>query len=238
LAAGIATLIRPSWLLFTPFVATFSVILRKQKKQEVWVSFLLLLGLVVAMAPWWVRNYRVTGHFIPTTLQTGASLYDGLNPLATGASDMRFVPQFVEEESGQWVVDSGQISDDFEYRLNSRFLNAAIEWGKQNPQQVLRLAGTKFLRMWNIWPNEPSFSSWPARIIVVFAFVPILILGIIGAWKTFRLGWPYWMCWLPTVYLTLIHLVFVSSVRYREPAMLGVIVLAAAVLAGFRRTDH
>jgi hypothetical protein len=42
------------------------------------------------------------------------------------------------------------------------------------------------------------------------------------------------MCWLPAVYLTLIHLVFVSSVRYREPAMLGVIVLAAVVAAGWR----
>ena len=53
-----------------------------------------------SMAPWWVRNARVYGRFVPTALWMGASLYDGLNPAATGASDMRFL-----DEPEIWPLD-------------------------------------------------------------------------------------------------------------------------------------
>jgi hypothetical protein len=55
---------------------------------------------------------------------------------------------------------------------------------------------------------------------------------LVGVWRYTRFGWPCFLAWLPAVYFTLLHVVFVSSMRYREPAMLALIVLAAGVLAG------
>jgi hypothetical protein len=93
------------------------------------------------------------------------------------------------------------------------------------------LAGIKVRRMWNIWPNEPSFSAWPIRLTVLLTYVPVLGLAVVGAVKTFRRGLPYLLCWFPAVYFTLLHMIFVGSIRYRQPAMLGLIVLAAGTLA-------
>jgi hypothetical protein len=117
-------------------------------------------------------------------------------------------------------------------RLDEQMRTEAIDWVAGHPGRVMQLAGIKFLRLWNVWPNESRYSAWPLRLLVIFTYVPILILGIIGAWQTVRRGPAYWLCWLPAVYLTLVHLIFVSSIRYREPAMLPLIALAAIAVAG------
>jgi len=192
----------------------------------------MLTGLVVAMTPWWIRNARLTGHFVPTTLQVGASLYDGLNPKATGASDMSVVPKRLEAHR----AGAQRTKDDDEYQLDRRCRRLALEWARSDPLRVAQLAGIKVLRTWNIWPNEPSLSSWPIRLAVCLTYGPVLLLGLIGAGRTIRSGWPYILCWLPAVYFTLLHAVFVGSIRYRQPAMLGLIVLAAGVVGqGGRR---
>jgi hypothetical protein len=51
-----------------------------------------------------------------------------------------------------------------------------------------------------------------------------------GVWRYGLRGWQYTLCWLPAIYFTLLHMVFVASIRYREPAMIALIPLAAATL--------
>ena len=232
--AGAATLVRPSWMLFLPFAFVCGLIYGQRRKQLL-LAATMFAGFIVVMLPWWVRNYRVTGHFVPTTLQVGASLYDGWNPQATGASDMRFVPEFAE---AQRKSDAERAAGDgFEYRLDRRFRQAAWDWACANPGRVVQLAGIKFLRIWNFWPNEPSFSAWPVRLAVLATYVPLMLLAALGLRRARACGWPGALCWLPAVYFTLLHTVFVSSIRYRQPAMLGLIVLAAGYLAELQKID-
>ena len=244
LAGGAATLVRPSWLLFTPLAAAIGLSIGRpngptqawggDRGRQAWIGVCLVTGLVAVMWPWWVRNAWVTGHFVPTTLQVGASLYDGLNPDATGASNMDFVSHFAVEERSKAGGPEATEPDSFEMRLDRRLRAEAIAWAKANPGRALRLAGVKFLRMWNVWPNERQFSSWPLRLVVLFTYTPLLFFAIIGAYRTLGRGWPYILCWLPAVYFTLLHMVFVSSIRYREPAMLALLVLAAGGMRGIR----
>jgi hypothetical protein len=43
------------------------------------------------------------------------------------------------------------------------------------------------------------------------------------------------LCVLPAVYFTLLHMIFVGSIRYRQPAMLTLAILAACGLAEWLR---
>ncbi|NLX54822.1 MAG: hypothetical protein GXY58_06900 [Planctomycetaceae bacterium] len=228
-AAGLAVLTRPSWWLFAPFVLGCLVVGSRDRWRHLRIGGWMIVACSVVMSPWWVRNYQVAGRFVPTTLQVGASLYDGLNPEATGASNMPFAGPFFRAQKEEDAA-AGRSQDGFETRLDRRLRDAALAWAQTHPGQVCRLAGHKLLRMWNIWPNAADFGSWPMKLLVATGYVPVLLLGAVGFWIWGRRGWPYTVCLFPAVYLTCLHLVFVSSIRYREPAMLAWIVMAAAVI--------
>lgn len=253
-AAALATLMRPSWLLFVPFAAilgiAFLVANRKRvsgsdsqrvlhpvtvtptptRSSHLAISVTMVLALAITMAPWWIRNYTITGRFIPTTLQVGASLYDGLSPIADGSSNMEFVPGFVAEQQAADKAASSPPLDTFEERLDRRMRDASLAWARENPGRVLQLVGIKLLRMWSPWPNAADLGSFPAKLAIAVGYLPLIVLGLIGAWRYAGRDWSVALLLAPAIYFTLLHVVFVSSLRYRQPAMLLIAILAAAAM--------
>jgi 4-amino-4-deoxy-L-arabinose transferase-like glycosyltransferase len=223
--AGLAVLTRPSWLLFTPLAIGVSLCFTRRpyvSKPAIAASAVILLALVATMSPWWIRNYAVLHAFVPTSTETGASLYDGWHAEATGASDMRFAPR----PAFQFKAPPNDTTAP-EVVFDRYLTRKALDWARKNPLRVGELAWIKLVRMWNIWPNEASLRSWPLRLAVAAGFVPLLVLGIVGAFRFARQDFPYALCLLPAVYFSLLHMIFVGSIRYRQPAMLVLIVLAA-----------
>ena len=238
---------RPSWLYFGLFMLIAYVVyfalfryFGKQAKNPQTKEFftpdahtirraiIILLVFVpvfcLCMAPWWVRNHRVTGRFVATTLQMGPSLYDGLSPTATGASDMAFTDEFRHIEKENATPNS---RDTYEYRVNEHMKKAAIDWAKKHPGRVCELAVVKFVRLWNVWPNEPAFSGHIVRIVVFVTYTPILFLAVAGFGLTWRYRFDYTVVILPAINLTMLHVIFVSSLRYRVPAMICMMIPAA-----------
>jgi hypothetical protein len=222
LAAAGAIYMRPSWLLFVPFAALVGMALNRKRMETAAHSAIAIAVICVCLTPWWIRNCRASGHVVVTTLQVGASLYDGLNPRADGSSNM-------------WWTATNSHRKASEYETDNRLRGSAIHWAWEHPARAFQLAAIKFARMWNVVPNEAMFGSWPVKLLVMATFTPIFLLGCYGAMKYVRLGWPYLLTVLPALYFTALHVIFVASIRYREPAMLGLIVLAAAVIVNSRR---
>ncbi len=232
LCGGLATLARPSWLLFVPFALVVALVWSRHRRRQLATGALVLAATAATMSPWWVRNYYAVGTWVPTTLQLGASLYDGFNPRATGGSDMWFSKSFhdalvAEDEA----AGSGPPRENFEVRLNRRLRAAALAWVREHPAAAVRLAWHKLLRTWSPWPRAAEFQSWPARLVVVIGYLPLALLALVGAVRYVPRGWSYGLCILPAVYTAALHVVFVGSLRYRQPAMLAATVLAAGLLA-------
>jgi 4-amino-4-deoxy-L-arabinose transferase-like glycosyltransferase len=230
---ALAFLVRPSWLLILPISAMLLPVLASQPtgvgrrsnliRCAASSATLILVG-VIALVPWWIRNWNVTGRFVPTTLWVGASLYDGWNEHATGASNMDFMNQ--PEKYG--LDDSLNRMSEWE---QDRYLRAkAWQFAKENPGRVIELAAIKFMRFWNPLPNAAEWHSWPLRLLSLLSCGPTLVLLLLGAWRQRRRWRVVAMLAGPVAYFCLIHLVFVSSVRYREAAILPALGLSASVL--------
>jgi len=223
LLIGTATLVRPTWLLIGPgFVALF-ILLSRERVWAIWQGCVLLAGLTLSLTPWTIRNALVTGHFIPTTLWVGASMYDGLNPQATGASDMRF------------VEDDGIYQKLSEYDADQFYRQKAKEFARQNPGRALQLAAIKLWRFWNPIPNAEQFGRWEIAAIVGLGAVPLLALAAWGGVTVRRQPWLWLIPAAPVFYFALVHMVFVGSVRYRLPVEYPLAVLAAVAVC--RLTD-
>jgi len=227
LLAGAAILTRPSWLLFPPLAAILHLMINRNRDALAKCCWL-AAGIILAMAPWWYRNYLVTDRFVLTTLQVGPSLYDGLHPGASGGSDegMAFVGTFAESLRKKEAQAIQPLNGTFEYRLNRSMQQAALQWAFANPKETAHLALKKFTKTWNIWPPAQELSSIWVRFSETIGCFSILGLAILGSWA-YRNHWHnFYLYFLPIPYFTLLHMVFVGSVRYRQPAIMAISVLA------------
>ncbi len=219
---GLACYMRPSWLLWAPFVAGLSI-LAGRARPAAWIAALLIGGATFLMLlPWALRNQRVTGHFVLTTLWMGPSLYDGLHPAATGDSEMSFFD------------NENLLATMSEYDVNREYSRRAREFALANPGRAIELGLIKLWRYWKPWPNAGQFDSWPAWIAMLASSLPLFAATLWGVW-TRRPGWIALALTLgPVLYFAAIHSVFVGSIRYRLPAEYPMTLLAAAgAQAGF-----
>ena len=214
-AAGAAILVKPSWALFPPAaLAAWIILARGRRREAARAAAAVGLGVVLMMAPWWARNARIYGRFVPTATWLGASLYDGLRPGATGASDMAFL-------DAPDVRALGERAQDAELR------DRALRFAREHPGAALRLAAIKAARYWSPWPNAGEFRSpWLDRA-AACATLPLYALMLAGAWACRRDPRALILLAGPILYFAAIHMVFVSSVRYRIPGELPAMGLAA-----------
>ena len=221
-AWGAAVLVRPSCALLVPAVLAAWVAAsgRGRRTSAVRSAAIVALGVIVVMAPWWVRNARIFGRFVPTALWVGASLYDGLNPRATGASDMD--PFLIEPDI--WPLE--EETQDAVLRARS------LAFVRAHPGRALHLAWIKLGRYWSPWPNAEQFRSPVVTLASASFTVPLLTCLALGFWDRRRDWRALVLLAAPLLYFCALHLVFASSMRYRIPAEVPAVVLAAI---GLRR---
>lgn len=209
---GLATLSRSVILGFLPLAFLWLFIAHwKNKWKTGKIGLFFLLGLLLVMTPWIVRNWLVLQAFIPTTTDGGEVFYIGNNE------------RTLDDPRGFSFPDSEQIDSlrklgEVEY--NRIMYQKGLTFIRNNPQEFLLLMGNKFCRFWRLWPHVQYVGRSNALIyfltnILVF---PLTVLGLVLGWKYRREGQrKFLLVYFLVIYYTMVHMVYIATMRYREP---------------------
>lgn len=217
---GLSVLCRAEILLFIIFIiiGLFAIL---KKRDALRVSFIMFLLLCVILSPWVARNYLIFNKFVPLSTMGGYTFYEGNAPenLTGGPFGGKF---FLKIPEGLDEVE-----------IDEYYRNETIRVIKENPERFIKLCWSKFKRFWNIKLNtdDPRYASLRNNLISIFSFGPILLLFIPGLiisfWNRKNLVFLY----LIILYVMLINLTFVSSLRYRLPIEPYLIIFASYSLS-------
>jgi len=206
LLLGLATLTRPEAFLVPLALAPFA---RERKSIAV-----LGLGVVLAVAPWAVRNHAAFDAFVPFTTTGGITLHAGLNEQEArlpfrkkgDGQAARYPPATRMAERGT------ELFWDREYRAR------AVEFARAQPGEAAQLAAAKLVRLWT--PLQRKGRS------AVYAVATLLALWALVRRVRFAVALVAPML----LVLTFVGVAFLAIARYRAPYHPYVFLLAAAAV--------
>jgi 4-amino-4-deoxy-L-arabinose transferase-like glycosyltransferase len=181
------------------------------------VVLLVFLGLM----PWWMRNFQnFHEDFFRLTTLEGISLYEAVYPGANGGpkqSEIALPPEM-------WGLNESQ--------RDLAWKQMALVQIRNDPARMLRLAVIKIARTWSPWLNASGYASAKLNAILTLWYALLYLLALLGMFwrrpnKRFEQPALLGVVVIPILYFTLMHALFIGSVRYRVPIMPEVCILAA-----------
>lgn len=218
-----------------------------------WLA-IMVVGFCALLYPWELRNERLLGEFVPFSTMGGFTLWEATGPGADGGANHGKVkmPQAWEDMQARMTSPRRTLADSniiltyplpddggalqfqgdtsAELASDAYLLTASLIEIKRAPNRAADLAVRKFLRTWSPLPNWVGAPFWPYGLLMLLSYGPVLLLSIFGISQVRPLWRTAYILYIPAIYFSLVHAIFMGSVRYRVPAEACLIVLAAGVI--------
>lgn len=250
---AVATLVKPVALGLVPLLALLlGLRILPSRGQTIAAVGYLMLGFVIALAPWTLRNYSLTGAIIPSATGGGYALWLGNHVPTNGLEDWELPPPdyrrlvahraaILAQSRGNAahyppIVVTGDGRDrSFTEPVNisvaedRAFARAAVQELMAHPFDTLRLLIKKFFRFWfNIFLPQ---NRWAQTAIAIgqTVFLSCAMYGIGLAWQRAPAAR---IVLIPVLYLALAHTVTFATLRYSIPVVPLVTLFATFGLCG------
>ncbi len=172
------------------------------------------LGWLAPSAAWSVRNYLKYGRVVPVAASMGWNLYEGFT----------LDREEVRRRPCEMGAEAKSLGLTHQIELGAHFAKKTASFIRENPGQAAKIIVGKAFLFWRPWPYDPH--SWWQRGALGIYFSMLFILALFGVrLVAFDRAWlPIWALF---VYLTALHSVFFTSLRYRLPLEPFLCLLAA-----------
>jgi len=185
---------------------------------KIFIYSFLLYSIVLSL--WWIRNYNIFHIFVPFTTSSSMNLYLGANE-----KNKLSGVDWATDVDIDFVTNVNTLDDEIE--RNRLYKEKAFEFIKNNTGQYISMMWLKFKRFYNFIFNAESFSSIYYNILSIFSYGIIIVFALITFIITLKEWKKFSAIYIIIGYFTLIHILYIASLRYRLPLEPLFIVLAS-----------
>src|ERR1700733_5646697 len=239
LALGYTMLVKATVALIFPALFLFLIWPLKMRRPFWLTSRRFVLAAITAalvMTPWIVRNFEISGRFVPSMTVTGLAIFQGEEAERNAGNG---------EDSKDLLGDAGmeqlrighemglRMREDFFpqfYRVQDEILfydELARRGWTQYMKHPALLARTVVHNCWAFWFQGRTYKATLINIIVMLPFMLIFLCGAVIAVRRERRSW---ILVISVVMYVLPHLVIIAVARYSAAVVPLMCVLAACIL--------
>jgi hypothetical protein len=230
LALGIVVQIRSTPIVFPVLLLFFLGLTAKSSRERLSAVSnvaILTLGMVVVMAPWTIRNYRLVHEFVPTATVQGLALQEG-----------QYTCQNITSGKNYYVLqtEAGQERDEIATQLGIQagnqyyqvFADAGDEW-KLN-HALLQGAETEYIKnpalfatciarnAFNFWFLGKTWAVTSLNLVIQTPFLMFAVSGLYLVWKRDRLR-KLGIILAFVVSIVAVHMAIIGAARYSIPVI-------------------
>lgn len=243
---GLVVLTRNTVVLF-PFLALgYFLLVARTARERVRYGFrfgALLAVMALMLSPWIIRNYAVSGEFIPTTTVQGAAAQTGQH-ICEGLSSNRGFQDLDTEAAHQRDNLATSLGYSFvggyyqyfrttrdEISFNRYLMSETFGRYRAEPALWMKCAAQNLFNFWF------AGKTWQVTWLNVAIQAPFLILALIGTYQIWRRGqWGRIVSpVLLVLYLYAVHIPIHAQARYSVPLIPFLAILASAGIGALFR---
>jgi 4-amino-4-deoxy-L-arabinose transferase-like glycosyltransferase len=224
LLAGLAILTRPAMLFFLPFAALLAW--RRDAQRRPRLAALLLVGALVVVLPWTIRNATMHGRFVLVASEGGVTFWTGNHAEAQGEGDLAANPR-LKQLNREFRARHADLTEE---ELESIYYREALGFIARDPIGWVGLLGRKLFYTWV--PIGPSYRLHSPRYfwMSVIAYGVVLPFAVLGAMRLWRNGRRPWSLWGLAGSAVFVCLAFFPQERFRIPVIDPTLIVCAAAM--------
>lgn len=232
-AIGLTTLTKAVTLLYPAvFIAAVVLVVRAARRRGEspplpWRGFAaLVLATMAVIAPWTIRNYGTTGHFVPVSSGTSDAFLRGLIFSRTEFATLQEPPYTVaENESNAYFTrlarEAGTVWERDDYETDQILNEEAKRVLREEPASVVRKSVVGLFTFWY------QLTSAKNSLLVLVCAIGAWAFAIIGWRRARREAKLVWPLLLPVFYLNIMLALLLALGRYSVPILPALLVVSA-----------
>lgn len=249
LVLGAAMLVKSTLMFLPAFILGYLLIFERARASTLSAfknTILMLVAMAFVMSPWVMRNYEVSGQFVPTASVFGVAAFTGSHICKNLTLDKRM--QAIDTEAAYILTDRAKAegyhfkgdyyryfySVDEELEFNSKIWKEVRDEYLHSPLLFAKCATQNVFKFWF------AGKSWMATGLNVVLQVPYVALALAGALMAYRKGGgrDVGPLVLVVLYYMAVHVAVHAQARYSVPVIPVVSILAAIPLAALLRRKY